>query len=112
MNHNPHNFKVGNVVIKDKGTSCESEVVIDYITQRSLFVTVHDKKGNPSNRWTIMMNRLSPGSCWVVPICPCNTNDQSKEAPLGCAECGMLELLCFQNVNEATAAYLQQMKSK
>lgn len=46
--------------------------------------------------------------CWVVPVLPCNTKHSLKEAPEGCAECGILDFLCFETVEEANAAFIEQ----
>ena len=45
--------------------------------------------------------------CWVVTVIECDKEDRTKEAPEGCCECGMLDYLCFNTVEEANEAYLK-----
>lgn len=57
MNHNPNNFKVGDVVMLDE----QWEVMINKFTPQFLFATVSytmDKVGIDS--WEVMTNRLTP----------------------------------------------------
>ena len=48
------------------------------------------------------------GKCWVVTVLDCNTNDISKENPDGCCNCGMLDWLCFNTVEEANERWIKQ----
>jgi hypothetical protein len=43
--------------------------------------------------------------CLVVTCLPCDTPYPDKEAPHGCAECGMLDHLCFETEEEANESF-------
>ena len=45
--------------------------------------------------------------CWVVTVLECDKENRAKESPNGCCECGMLDYLCFNTVEEANEAYLK-----
>lgn len=58
-----------------------------------------------------MEDKTLDNKCWVVTVLECNTNNPDKEAPEGCCECGMLDYLCFNTVEEANEAYTNLHKT-
>lgn len=46
--------------------------------------------------------------CLVVTVLPCKHPYPDKESPEGCAECGMLDFLCFDTEEEANTAFMKQ----
>lgn len=50
--------------------------------------------------------------CWVVTVLECDTNNPDKEAPEGCCECGMLDYLCFNTVEEANESFIKNNFTK
>lgn len=51
---------------------------------------------------------IKKSHCLVVTCLPCNTPFLDKESPYGCAECGMMEWLCFDTEKEANDAFKKQ----
>ena len=60
MNHNKHNFKVGDVVIRDKGTASENKVLIISLTINGMFAEVMHWADYHAKPYSTMTNRLSP----------------------------------------------------
>ena len=56
MNHNPHNFKIGDIVMLDNNHRNRYEVKIVYMALNNLICTVEYK----NNKWDIMTYRLTP----------------------------------------------------
>lgn len=50
------------------------------------------------------------GKCFVVTVVDCDHEDWNKEAPDGCLECGMLDWMCFETIEEANSAWLKMNK--
>lgn len=53
-------FKIGEVVLLDKGTNLEEQVVIDWFSPNQVFATVHtDQFGVKGKRKEVYIDRLS-----------------------------------------------------
>jgi hypothetical protein len=59
-----------------------------------------------------MRTKHIKGKCWIVScvVCDIEPKDWLEENPKGCSNCGMLEWLCFNTIEEANNAWLKQWR--
>lgn len=62
MNHNPHNFQIGETVILDEKYNNSCDVIIKALTPNQLYANVYQAEEHDHQSFTVMTNRLTPKS--------------------------------------------------